>query len=129
MAGWAELSAAAGEHHEPLLGAVRARDSRKSAARVAAVKVFFDDLLYDRPEISVLPLEAALVLRQKALEMMKKHPVENRALGMPGTIHSRHGGRMDSRNGPSPRIRPCLIGKQEKPRPPRRLIQSDKAST
>jgi hypothetical protein len=36
------------------------------------------------------------------LEVVDQHSVEDGALGMPGTIHARHGGKMASRNGPIP---------------------------
>jgi hypothetical protein len=79
-------------------------DPGKPAARIAAVQIFFNDVLNDGPEEPVLSLEAALILDQEPLEIMEEHPVEDRALGMSRTIESRHGGRMASRNGPSPRI-------------------------
>jgi hypothetical protein len=43
--------------------------------------------------------------------MMEQHPVEDRALRMPRSIDSRHGGRRASRNGPPSRIGPRLPGK------------------
>lgn len=82
---------------------------RASAAGVAAVKILLDHLLDDRPEISVFPLEATLVLRQKSLEMMKHHPVERRPLRMPGTIDSRHGESKASGNGPTSRYNVMIL--------------------
>jgi hypothetical protein len=43
----------------------------KAATGVAAVEVLLHDLFDDRPEIAVLPLETALILRNEPLEMMK----------------------------------------------------------
>jgi hypothetical protein len=57
-------------------------DPGKSAAGIAAVKIFFDDILDDRPEITIVPLEPALVFGDEPLEMMEKHPVENGAFRM-----------------------------------------------
>jgi len=41
----------------------------------------------------MLPLEPALVLGREPVEMMEQHPVEDRALRMPGTTDSRQGGK------------------------------------
>jgi len=57
-----------------------------------------------------------LPTRQEAIEVMKKHPVENGPLRMPGTIHSRHGGRNVPRNGPTSQIRPDLLEKTPRAR-------------
>jgi hypothetical protein len=38
----------------------------------------------------LLFLEAALILREEAFEIMKEHPVENGAFRMTGTINSGH---------------------------------------
>jgi hypothetical protein len=43
----------------------------KTAAGVATVEVALHDLLDDGPEKSVLSLEAALILGQEAVEVMK----------------------------------------------------------
>jgi hypothetical protein len=48
----------------------------------------------------VLPLETTLILHQEPVEMMEKHPVKDRPLRMSRMIHSRHGGRIASRNEP-----------------------------
>jgi len=61
-----------------------------------------------KPEKTVLPLETTLILSQKPVEMMEEYPVEDGPLRMSGTIESRHGGRMASRNGPKSRIPPRL---------------------
>jgi len=58
----------------------------------------------------VLPLETALILGQEPVEMMEENPVEDRPLRMPGTIHSRHGGRKASRTGPRSGSGPPLPG-------------------
>jgi hypothetical protein len=68
------------------------------AARVAAVKIAPHDFLDGRPEEAVFLLEAALMLREEPVEIMKEHPIKDGPLGTAGTIHSRHGGRMASRN-------------------------------
>ncbi len=83
-----EPPAAAREHDEPLLGAVRTPEACEPAARVAAVQIPLHDLPDDGPEEAVLPLEPALVPRQEALEMMKHHPVVHSPLRMPRPIHS-----------------------------------------
>jgi len=75
-------------------------DPGKSTAGIAAVKIFFDDILDDRPEITIVPLEPALVFRDEPLEMMKKHPVENGAFRMARAVDSRHIGDEVSRNAP-----------------------------
>jgi hypothetical protein len=97
--------AAAKMPQEPLLTTVRTADAGKPAAGVAAVEVALDHLPVDRPEKTVLPLETNLILCQEPVEMMEEHPVEDGPLRMSRTIDSRHGGRMVSKNGPSPWIR------------------------
>jgi hypothetical protein len=116
MTRWAESPGAAREHDEPLLGAVRTPDAGKPAARIAAVEVAVHDLLDDRPEEAILLLEAALILRQESVEVMKYHPVECSPFRMSRAIDSRHGGRKASRNGPMSHIGPRLPGKREEPR-------------
>jgi hypothetical protein len=96
---------------------IRAPDAGKAAARIAAVEVALDDLLDDGPEKAVLPLEAALILCQEALEMMKKHPIEDGPLRMPGTIDSGHGRREVPGNGPTSRISPDLLDEKAKGQP------------
>jgi len=56
---------------------------------VSAFEVALHDFLDDRPEITVVPLETALILGQEALEMGEKHPVENGSLRSARTIDSR----------------------------------------
>jgi hypothetical protein len=80
---------------------VGAADAGEPAARIAAIEVSFNDFLDDGPEEAGLLLEAALVFCQETVEVMKQHSVEDGSLGMPRTIHARHGGRVASRNGPS----------------------------
>ena len=57
-------------------------------------------LLDDWPEEPVLLLEAALILREESIEVMKEHLVENRALWMSGAVDSCHGKQRNSRNEP-----------------------------
>ena len=66
--------------------------------------------------VAVLSLEAALILRNEPLEIVEQRPVEDGPLRMPGTIDSRHGGRIASRNGPSPRMKSPFPDKVEKSR-------------
>jgi len=54
----------------------------KPVHRIAAVEVFLNDILDDGTEIPVLLLETILILSQKRLEIMKKHPV----LDTPGML-------------------------------------------
>ena len=77
-----------------------AADPGEAAAGVAAVQVALDDILDDRPEISVVPLEPALIFRDEPLEMMKKHPVENGPFRMSRTIDSCHSKDKDLGNTP-----------------------------
>lgn len=72
MARGAESSGAAGKHQEVFRGSVGTADAGKSAAWVAAVQIALDDLFDGRPEITVLPLEPALVLGQKLVKIMKE---------------------------------------------------------
>jgi hypothetical protein len=67
MAGRAESPRPAGEHDQPLFGAIGAPDARKPAFRVAAVQIPFDNLLDDRTEIPIFPLKSALVFRKLPL--------------------------------------------------------------
>jgi hypothetical protein len=111
MTRWAESPGPAREHDEPFLGAVGTPDSSEPAAGIAAVEILFHYLPDDRPEKSIIPLETTLILRQKPVEMMEKHPVKDGPLRMSGTIDSRHSRRIASRNGPTSRIGPRLPGK------------------
>jgi hypothetical protein len=81
-----------------------AADPGKPATGVAAVEILLDDLLDDRTEKALCTLKTRLIFGDEPLEMMKHHPVKDGPLRMTRTIHSRHGGRMASRNRPSPRI-------------------------
>ena len=80
--------------------AVRAADPGKAAAGVAAVEIALDHILNDRPEISIFPLKSTLVFRDEALEVMKKHSIEDRAFRMTRTVDSRHIDNEESRNAP-----------------------------
>ena len=62
--------------------------------------------LDDRPKEAVFLLEAALIFSQEPIEVMEQHSIEDSLFRMPRTIHSRHGGRIASRNGPRPWIGP-----------------------
>jgi hypothetical protein len=55
----------------------------------SAVEVALHDLFDDRPEIAVLPLETALILRNEALKMVEQDPVEDGSLRSARTIDSR----------------------------------------
>jgi len=79
------------------IGLKQAERGRKASDRQKSTE--------NRPEEAVLLLEAMLILREEAVEVMEDHPIEDRALGMSGTIDSGHDGRMASRNGPSSRSR------------------------
>jgi hypothetical protein len=57
-------------------------------------------ILDDRPEITIVPLEPALVFGDEPLEMMEKHSVENGAFRMTRAVDSRHIGNEVSRNAP-----------------------------
>jgi len=100
MAGGTEAAGAAGEHQQAFRLAVRTADAGKPAARIAAVKIALNDFLDNRAEKAVWLLEAALVLRQELVEIMEQDPIKDSPLRMSRTIHSRHSGRMASRNGP-----------------------------
>jgi hypothetical protein len=67
MAGGAEPAAAAGEHQEVFRMAVGTADAGEPAARVAAVEIALDHILYDGPEEAIRLLEAALVLGQETV--------------------------------------------------------------
>jgi hypothetical protein len=55
----------------------------------SAVEVALHDLFDDRSEITVLPLETALILRNEALKMVEQDPVEDGSLRSARTIDSR----------------------------------------
>jgi hypothetical protein len=59
----------------------------------------YGHILYDRPEITIVPLGPALAFRDEPLEMMK-HPIENCAFRMTRTVDSRLIGNEVSRNAP-----------------------------
>jgi hypothetical protein len=77
MARRTEAAGAAGKHQEVFRMAVGTADPGKPTARVAAVQIFFDDVLNDGPEKAILSLEPALVFGQEALEMVEQYPVED----------------------------------------------------
>jgi len=115
MAGGAEPSGAAGKHQDPLLTTVRTADPGKPAVGIAAVKILLDNVLDDRPEVAVLLLKTALILRDKPIEIMENHPVEDGPLRMSRTIDSCHSRNHKSRNEPRLWIRP---------RPPERTARA-----
>jgi len=100
MARRAKSSGLAGKHQQMFRPAAWAPDPGKAAARIAAIEIALDDLLDDRPEKAVFPLEPALVFRDEPLEMVEKHPVENGPFRMTRAIDSRHIGNEVSRNAP-----------------------------
>jgi hypothetical protein len=53
------------------LPTIRTADAGEPAARIAAVQITFDDFLDDRPEETVLLLEAALILPQELVEVVE----------------------------------------------------------
>lgn len=83
--------------------AVRTADPGEAGARIAAVEIALDDLLDDRPEMTVLLLEAVLIGCQEPVEVMEQDPAEDRALRLARTICSRHIEKADSRNMPGGR--------------------------
>ena len=100
MAGRTEAACLAGKHQKLLHAAVRTADLGEPAAGIAAVEIARHDVLDDRPEIAVRLLKTALISRQKPLEMIEKHPVENRAFRMARTVDSQHIQDKRSRNAP-----------------------------
>jgi len=80
--------------------AIRAADPGEVGARIATVEIALDDLLDDRPEMTILLLKAALVDCQEPVEVMEQHPIEDRALRMTRTIDPLHIGATDSRSEP-----------------------------
>jgi hypothetical protein len=69
----------------------------------AAIQAALYDSFDDRTEEAARLLEAALIVRQEAIEVMVQYPVKDSPFRMSRTIDSRHGGRMASKNGASPR--------------------------
>jgi len=93
MARWAKSPAAAGKVKEPLLTTVGTPDAGKSASGVAAVKIALHHLLDDGPEVTVLLLEAALILGQERVKIIEQHPVEHGAFWMSRAVDPCHGSR------------------------------------
>lgn len=90
MAGGAKPSGPTGKRQQMLGPAARAPDPGKSAAGIAAVKIAQDHVFDDRPEITIVPLEAAFVFGYEPLDMIKKHSIENGAFRMTRTVNSRN---------------------------------------
>jgi hypothetical protein len=100
MAGGTKPSGLAGKHQQMLGPAARTPDPGKAAAGVAAIQIALDDVFYDGSEITIVPLEPALVFRDEPFEIMKNHPVEGSTFRMTRAIDSRHIGMKESRNAP-----------------------------
>ena len=60
-AGRTETTGFAGKHEEVLFPTVWTPDAGKSAHRIATVDILLNDILDDRPEISVLLIETVLI--------------------------------------------------------------------
>jgi len=88
-------------------------DPGEAAPRVGAIQILFDNSLDDRPKIPVFPLESALILGDKPLEMMEQYPVEDGPLRMTRTIDSRHIGKDEARIGPGSGSRFKVQNRQE----------------
>ena len=73
-----EAAGAARKHKQAFFTAVRTPDAGKPAAGVAAVQIALNDLFDDGTEEAVLLLKAALILREKAVEIVEKHSIEDR---------------------------------------------------
>jgi len=73
-----EAAGAVRKHKQAFFTAVRTPDAGKPAAGVAAVQIALNDLFDDGTEEAVLLLKAALVLREKAVEIVEKHSIEDR---------------------------------------------------
>jgi len=100
VAGGAKPSGLTEERQQLFTVAVRTADPSEAGARIAAVEIAFDDLLDDRPEMTVLLLKTALVDRQEPVEVVEQDPIEDGALRMTRAVDSRHIGKADSRSVP-----------------------------
>jgi len=100
VAGGAKPWGLTGERQQLFTVAVRTADPSEAGARIAAVEIALDDLLDDRPEMTVLLLKTALVDSQEPVEVMEQDPIEDRVLRMSRTVDSRHIGKADSRSVP-----------------------------
>jgi hypothetical protein len=87
--------------------AIRTADAGKAAARIAAIQIALDDFLDDRPEKTILLLEAALILGEEPVKIVKEQPVQDGALWMSRAIDSCHSRSFSSRNRP-PHTEPTL---------------------
>jgi hypothetical protein len=106
MTGGTEPPGLVGKHQKMFRPAAWAPDPGKPAAGIAAIEIFFDNILDDRPEIPIFPLKTALVFRDESFKIMKEHPIEDCLLRMTRAIYSCH-----SRNVKS-RIEPCSCDRQ-----------------
>jgi len=100
-----EAARLTGKRQQMFRPAAWAADPGESAAGIAAVEVFFDHLFDDRTEEAIFALKTLIIFRDKPLEMMKKHPIEDRAFRMTSTVDSPHIGNKDSKNAPRTRSR------------------------
>ncbi len=78
-------------------------DAGKPAHRITAVQVLLDNILDNRTEISVLPLETRLIFPKEPFEIIKEHPVKHRVFRMTLAVDPCHGREDDSRNRPGTR--------------------------
>jgi hypothetical protein len=85
----------------------------------------FGHFLDDRPEEAALLLEPALILREEPVEIVKKHPVENRAFWMTRTIDSGHSRSHESRNRPIPSGKGESLIRQKLASPPPRIARPE----
>ncbi|GEM_PF-2616922 len=69
---------------------MKTTDAGEPALWVAAVEIKLDDFLDDRTEVTVLLLEAAIILGPELVKIMEHHPVEHGTFRMSGTIDSCH---------------------------------------
>ena len=72
----------------------------KARAGVAAVEVFLDHFFDHRTKEAIFLLKTLLIFRDKPLEMMKEHPIEDGAFRMTRTVDSRHIGKARSKSVP-----------------------------
>ena len=70
MAGGAKPPGLAGKHQKMFGPAARTADADKPAARITAVQIALDDVLNDGSEITIFPLESALVFRDEPFDML-----------------------------------------------------------
>ena len=79
-------------------------DAGKPAHRIATIEILLNHILDDGTEEAILSFKPALVLSEKLLKVMKKHPIKNSKFRMTLTVNPCHGSRDDSKNGPKWRL-------------------------